>query len=126
MNTPPSIRPLRATDRPAWDVLWAGYLRFYRAELTQEVTDLTFKRLCDRVDGMYAFVAVDGEDRAVGFAHAIAHPSTWSATGYAYLEDLFVSPDVRGGDLARALIETTAQEARERGLDRLYWQTQSY
>lgn len=51
---------------------------------------------------------------------------TWSATSYTYLEDLFVAPAARGGDLARRLIEATAAAARERGSDRLYWQTQQY
>lgn len=120
------IRLLRATDRPAWDVLWAGYLRFYRAELDPVVTDLTFRRLCDQEDGMFGLVAVDGDDRPVGLSHAIVHPSTWSATGYTYLEDLFVSPSARGGDLARKLIDATAAAGRERGSDRLYWQTQQY
>lgn len=120
------IRELRATDRPAWDELWAGYLRFYRGELDAAVTDLTFRRLCDGVDGMFGLVAVDGDDRPVGLSHAIVHPSTWSATSYTYLEDLFVSPAARGGDVARRLIEATAAAARERGSERLYWQTQQY
>jgi len=120
------IRALRATDRDAWDELWAGYLRFYRVDLDQVVTDLTFRRLCDEEAGMFGLVGVDEHDEPVGFAHAVVHPSTWSATGYTYLEDLFVAPSARGGDLARRLIETTAAAGRERGSDRLYWQTQQF
>jgi hypothetical protein len=35
------IRPLEARDRDGWGRLWAGYLRFYRAEVANEVTEGT-------------------------------------------------------------------------------------
>ena len=121
-----SIRPLRAGDRAVWDELWAAYLRFYRAALDADVSDRTFGRLCDERDGLFGLVAVDADDRPVGLAHAIVHPSTWSAAGATYLEDLYVAPAARGGDVARALIEATAAAGRERGSDRLYWLTQQF
>ncbi|WP_210493715.1 GNAT family N-acetyltransferase [Patulibacter sp. SYSU D01012] len=127
MSTPaPSVRPLRPADREAWQALWDGYLRFYREDLDPHVTDVTFGRLCAGEDAMFGLVAVDGEDRPVGFAHALLHGSTWSPAGYCYLEDLFVGPAARGGAAGRALIDATAAEARRRGATKLYWHTQSY
>ena len=52
------------------------------------------------------------------------HRSTWSPTCYAYLEDLFVDPAVRGTGAGRALIEAAAREAEARSATRLYWMTQ--
>lgn len=126
METNVKIRPLQAADRTAWDELWQGYLGFYRGELTAEVTDATFRRLAAGEDGMFGLVAEDGSGRVVGFSHAIVHPSTWAASGYCYLEDLFVSPAARGADAGRKLIEATDAAARERGCERLYWQTQQF
>lgn len=126
MSTSPEIRPLRTDDRPAWDELWDGYLRFYRHELDAAVTDATFARLCERRDGMFGLVAAAADGTLLGFSHAIVHPSTWSQTGSAYLEDLFVSAAARGTGAGRALIEATAAAAQERGCDRLYWQTQQF
>ena len=33
-----TVRQLRPDDRVTWTELWAGYLRFYRAEVAAEVT----------------------------------------------------------------------------------------
>lgn len=123
-----TIRELRRGDYDGWIELWSGYLRFYRAEIAQQVTAATFERLCDATGGMFALVAVqDGESgRPVGLAHSVVHPSTWSTTGYCYLEDLFVAREARGGDVARSLIEATVAAARERGVQRVYWHTQQF
>jgi GNAT superfamily N-acetyltransferase len=121
-----AIRELRREDRGSWMELWRGYLSFYREEISDEVTTATFERLCAAADGMFALVAVDADGRLLGFAHSVVHPSTWSLTGYCYLEDLFVARDARGGGTARSLIDATAAAARERGVQRLYWHTQQF
>jgi GNAT superfamily N-acetyltransferase len=121
-----TIRELRREDHDGWIELWSGYLRFYRVELTEQVTRTTFERLCDAADGMFALLAVDSREQPVGFAHSVVHPSTWALEGYCYLEDLFVAPPARGGDLASRLIDATAARARERGVARLYWHTQQF
>lgn len=126
MSTNETIRELRGDDRARWDELWAGYLAFYRQQLAAEVTEATFRRLCAGEEGMFGLVALDGGGVPVGFAHGIVHPSTWTTTGDCYLEDLFVAPAARGGDIGRRLIEATAAAAVERGSSRLYWHTQQY
>ena len=82
-----SIRELRASDRAAWDVLWAGYLSYYECDLAQEITEVLWRRLMDPADQPYGLVAVDGGE-IVGFVHYHFHLSTWSVVGYCYLEDL--------------------------------------
>jgi GNAT superfamily N-acetyltransferase len=121
-----AVRPLRPDDRPAWGVLWDGYLRFYREDLDPATTEVSFERLCCGEDAMFGLVACDADDRPVGLAHAIIHPSTWAPTGYCYLEDLYVDPSARGGDVGRLLIDAVAADALRRGSGHLYWQTQAY
>jgi GNAT superfamily N-acetyltransferase len=121
-----TVRRLEDRDRKRWLELWAGYLHFYRAELSDEVTELTFVRLRDGADGLLGLVATDGDGRLVGFAHLVFHPSTWSSTGYCYLEDLYVDRSARGGGVSRALFEATYAEARARGADKTYWHTQQF
>jgi GNAT superfamily N-acetyltransferase len=116
------IRELRATDRAAWDVLWNGYLQFYRHDLEQGITELLWRRLLDAADQPYGLVAVAG-DEIVGFVHYHFHLSTWSVAGYCYLEDLFVSPAARGQGAGRALIEAVYRAADARGATRVYWHT---
>ena len=122
------IRELRREDHDGWAELWSGYLHFYRAEISEQVTAKTFERLCEETDGMFALVAVDDGARGgpLGLAHSVVHPSTWSLTGYCYLEDLFVARAARGSGVAKQLIDATAAAARERGAERLYWHTQQF
>ncbi len=120
------VRRLRRADADEWHGLWDGYIAFYRASVPEDVTELTFQRLCDGDRGMVGLVAVDGDDRPIGLAHLVLHGSTWSSVGYCYLEDLYVDPKHRGGAAARALVDAVYLEARERGADRLYWHTQSF
>jgi GNAT superfamily N-acetyltransferase len=66
------------------------------------------------------------DGRLVGFAHYLFHPSTWSETGYCYLEDLFTAPEARGRGVGRALIEAVAAAEAGAGATRLYWHTQEF
>jgi GNAT superfamily N-acetyltransferase len=120
------IRPIEKVDFDSWRVLWQGYLRFYRASLTEETTINTYKRLVSQLYGLLGLVAVNEDSELVGFAHLVFHPSTWSTEPYCYLEDLFVSPLARGGSTATELILATYEEADRRGAARTYWHTQQY
>ena len=118
------VRELRASDRAAWDRLWAGYLEFYEHDLEPEITEWLWRRLLDPADQPYAFVAIDG-DALVGFVHYHFHLSTWSVGGYCYLEDLYVSAAARGKGAGRALIDAVYRAADDRGATRVYWHTQA-
>jgi GNAT superfamily N-acetyltransferase len=125
VTSTPRVRRLRREDRAHWDDLWQRYLRFYRTPLADEVSDHTFERLCAG-DDLVALVAVDDSDRAVGLAHLVFHPSTWTTQPYCYLEDLYVHPDHRGARIAHELFDAVSGTARERGAARVYWLTQQY
>jgi len=120
------IRELRQQDRAAWDELWAGYLRFYRAELTLEVTDQTFARMTERRDGCFGLAAEAADGTLVGFTHCVLHPTTWSQGGTCYLEDLYVDPRHRGTGAAQALIEASGERSHAAGAETLYWHTQAF
>jgi ribosomal protein S18 acetylase RimI-like enzyme len=117
-----TVRDLRAADRAAWDRLWQGYLDFYKEALDPAISDLTFARLIDGEHPFFGLVA-EQQGQLVGLVNSLVHPSTWSRQGYCYLEDLYVSADVRGGGVGRALIEAVYARADQLGLDRVYWVT---
>ena len=118
-----NIRPLKASDREAWEALFRGYINFYEAKVPDEVIDVTWQRLLKQEDGLLGLVAVDDDDHPIGLAHALFHPSTWSPTTYCYLEDLYVDRDVRRHGTGRALIKAIYEEADKRGATRTYWAT---
>ncbi len=121
----PEIRTLRLEDRPQWDRLWRGYLRFYRHHLAQDLTEATFKRLSDPSCQPHGLVAEQG-GKLLGLAHYLFHPSTWSTTDVCYLEDLFVDPQSRGAGVGRALIRAVYSAADRQGAGSVYWMTQEF
>ena len=122
---PATIRPLTPADEAGWRRLWAAYLRFYRAEVSEEVTAATFARLLDPASGMGGLVAED-DGGIVGICNYVLHASTWSQAPTCYLQDLYVDPAARGSGAARALILDCEAVARARGCFRLYWLTQEF
>ncbi|MFK0334963.1 GNAT family N-acetyltransferase [Rhizobium sp. NPDC090275] len=118
-----TIRPLKPSDRSAWEPLWTGYQRFYEVAIPEETTDLTWGRFHDPAEPMHALGAFDGDGRLVGIVHAIFHRSTWLPKWTCYLQDLYVDDSQRGLGTGAALIEAVADLAREHGAGRLYWMT---
>lgn len=121
----PLIRPAEPRDEADWRRLWAGYLDFYRAEVSEKVTAATWARLLDADSDMACLVA-EAEGRVIGICNYVFHGSTWSVQPVCYLQDLFVDPAARGGGAARSLILACEQAARDAGAFRLYWHTQEY
>jgi len=118
------VRPLEPADHPAWLELWRGYLTFYQADIPHEVTALTWARFLDPAEPIHAAVAIPSESAPpIGLVHWLTHRSTWARTSYAYLEDLFVAPGVRGGGVGRALIEHVYAEAKAQDCTQVYWLT---
>lgn len=116
------IRPLSGVDFAAWSPLWHGYLTFYNASINDDVTRHSFARLTGDHPCMGGFLAWQ-DGKAVGMVNWIVHPSTWTVGDYCYLQDLFVSPDLRGGGVGKQLIEAVYAAARARGCSRVYWLT---
>lgn len=117
------VRQLAASDKPAWQEHWAKYLEFYQQELAQEVTDGLFDRLL--APGSHSALVAEKDGRIVGFVHYLFHDSSWSLDQVCYLEDLYVSPEVRGGGAGRKLIEAVYAAAdKEPGANgKVYWHT---
>lgn len=122
-----TIRRLQPGDKKAWLPLFKAYIAFYKATVADDVIEETWTRLMSGVEGFHiGFVAVDATDTPIGLAHLLFHRSTWSKTWYCYLEDLFVSPDIRAKGIGRRLIEAVYSEAEKRGATRTYWTTQEF
>jgi GNAT superfamily N-acetyltransferase len=109
----------RPEDRTARQTLFAGYHEFYgRPDWPAEGFDRTWQviRAGDRIHALIARL----DDRLVGLAHFLVHPSTTSAD-VCYLQDLYTVPEARGRGVARALIAAVEEWARARGCPRVYW-----
>lgn len=121
---PITVKALEAADEARWRTLFDGYIAFYRESVPRDVIDLTWQRLVTGAGGMAGLVALDEAGNVIGLANLVFHHSTWSATQYCYLEDLYVDPLVRGRGAGQALIEAAYALADAHGASRTYWATQ--
>jgi len=119
-----TIRAALPSDERVWRQLWRGYSDFYQVDLSDEVTNRTWKRILDPDSAVMCIVAeIDGQ--VYGFANCVVHENTWETQPVCYLEDLYVTPAARGRGLARALIEWLRNAMRAEGWARIYWVTQA-
>jgi GNAT superfamily N-acetyltransferase len=116
-----AIGRLDPADRADWEVLFRGYIDFYRRTLPQEMYDRAWGEF-QAGARMHALGAKLG-GRLVGIAHFLVHANI-TAPDVCYLQDLFTAPDARGQGVGRALIGAVADWARGQSCSRLYWSTQ--
>lgn len=117
------IKPATAADHDQWLPLWQAYLTFYKTELPAEVSESTWQRFLDPAEPTQLAIAWQA-DKAVGIVQFIYHRSNWSIGNSCYLQDLFVSPDVRGTGAGRLLIEHVYATARDNDCTKVHWLTQ--
>jgi GNAT superfamily N-acetyltransferase len=70
-------------------------------------------------------IVAEVEGEVVGFANCVVHENTWETQAVCYLEDLFVTPGVRGQGVGAALLEWLRNAMRAEGWARLYWTTRA-
>lgn len=117
LHTLVSVRRVAHEDFEQWLEYWKAYQAFYEVELSAQATEATWRRFFDEGEPMHCAVATDGS-RLHGIVNFLYHRSTWAAQDVCYLEDLYVSPDVRGQQIGKQLIEYVRRQAEERAAAR--------
>lgn len=115
------IRAAGPADVPAIYQLIRDLADYERA--LAEVTgteDELFRSLFGPTPAVFAHVA-EHEGTVVGFALWFLNYSTWLCQHGIYLEDLYVTPELRGHGYGRALLAELAALCVQRGYGRLEW-----
>jgi GNAT superfamily N-acetyltransferase len=117
------IAPIAAEEFDELLPLIAAYQRFYEVEEIDEERNRAFFRrfLAPSEDGL--LLGARGERQLFGYACLYWHFSSLEATECVLLNDLYVVESARGRGVGRALIEATAEIARERGVPFVEWST---
>jgi GNAT superfamily N-acetyltransferase len=117
------IAPVSADQLEELLPLIAAYQRFYEvADIDEERNRAFFRRfLAPSEHGL--LLGARAEGRLVGHACLYWHKNSLLAAETVLLYDLFVVPEARGRGVGRALIEASAEVARERGAAQLEWST---
>ncbi len=76
------------------------------------------------VNGLLALsVGDDGSENACGLAHVRRMPSPLRGSYVGFLDDLFVDPLFRGGDIGKKLFDAISEHGRQRGWPIIRWIT---
>ncbi|WP_342625220.1 GNAT family N-acetyltransferase [Pseudomonas alkylphenolica] len=118
---PLHIRPARRDDAArilAFITELADYERA-RHEVIASVADIERTLFDDGAKALSLICERDG--KAIGYAVYFYSYSTWLGRNGIYLEDLYITPDQRGGGAGKQLLRHIAIEACENGCGRLEW-----
>jgi GNAT superfamily N-acetyltransferase len=115
------IRSARPDDVPAIYRLIRELAEYERSldEVTSSEDDL-LRALFAAQPAVFAHVA-EHDGRVAGFALWFVNYSTWLGRHGIYLEDLYVTPELRGQGLGQALLAELAAVCVQRGYGRLEW-----
>jgi GNAT superfamily N-acetyltransferase len=120
------IRPLAPGDMAAWRPLWAAYLAFYDAGVTEAIYQSSFARMTDPAVTDYNGLVAEQNGQIVGIVHYIYHLHGWRLEKVCYLQDLYVAESARNQGIAEALIRAVYAQADAAGCPSVYWTTQEH
>ena len=122
-----SVRAATNDDLPAVLPLVRAYCEFYETT-PEQAPDQGLEEMCRALvaapdgEGMLLVAEDDGAE-VVGFVACGWKWSSLRAARVAVMEDLFVSPEARGGGHGRELILACAERARANGAVAVEWVT---
>jgi GNAT superfamily N-acetyltransferase len=117
-----SIDTVSTTDLADLMPMLRAYCDFYRVDPPDDRLRALSTTLIDNPDEGVQLIA-RGQDGPLGFATIYWTWQTLSACRVGVLNDLFVVPAARGTGAGRALIERGRALCRERGAEKLVWET---
>ncbi|WP_027858688.1 GNAT family N-acetyltransferase [Marinobacterium jannaschii] len=88
-------------------------------EVKASVADIEQSLFAESATARALVCEQDGE--AIGYAVYFYNYSTWQGCNGLYLEDLYISPEKRGGGAGKAMLQRLAAIAVENGCGRFEW-----
>lgn len=117
-----TVRKAKSTDVAAITLLIREFAEFEKLAEWCEVTEADLREaIFGGQEFVQALVAMDG-NRYVGYALYFPVFKSFRGERSIFLEDLYVTPDLRGNGLGLVMLREVAKFAKEQGFTRLDWQ----
>ncbi len=119
-----TIRELQAADKQSWKHLFDAYADFYSVILPDDCSDDVWSWIFDDNEPFWCSVAVNEQDKPVGFVQYQLMHRSLGGSKVCYLSDLFVDPHCRQSGTGKALIDHVIGFAKQKGIVNVRWLTQ--
>ena len=104
-----------------WRRLYQSYAEFYKTSLSDNTAKIVWQWI---IKGhIRALAAQDNLGALVGIAHWQKILRPLHGTSIAYLHDLYVAPETRGGGVGEKLIIAASADAHKEGYKTMRWAT---
>jgi GNAT superfamily N-acetyltransferase len=115
-----TIAKLTPADHGDWRKLWLEWQHYLSGILSEETNARAWSLLTKDGSGLFGLIArQDGE--ALGIAHASITPFAWAGGPIIYLQDLFVTKQIRGQGVGHALLSAVYDLADDMGAAQVFW-----
>jgi GNAT superfamily N-acetyltransferase len=111
----------RADEYPAWRALFAEYALSQRITMNDKAFERVWGWILDPQHPVSCLVIRDRDNTPVALAHYREFPCPLGASVGCFLDDLYVTPAVRGNGIAGLLLDALTVLARERGWHVVRW-----
>ena len=118
-----SVYPLVDDDREQWEVLYQGYATFYQVPMNDQILDTVWGWIHDDDNAFYGLIAKDENGKALGLMHCRQMASPLRGALVGFLDDLFVTPEVRGQGVVEELYAALKQLGKQQGWPFIRWIT---
>ena len=108
-------------DETDWRNLWAEWQRHMSGDVPPHITGQTWKLVMSEGSGLHALIARDAPGRAIGFANVSMTAFAWTAAPILFLQDFFVTADMRGRGVGRELLKGVYDFGDRLGAGQVFW-----
>ncbi|GAA2616549.1 N-acetyltransferase family protein [Streptomyces tubercidicus] len=118
-----SVSPATEGDYAHWRKLYQGYADFYGKEMPESRAERVWSWIMNPEHEVHCILVRDEAGAPVGLAHYRPFARPLTATTGGFLDDLFVTPELRGSGAVDALFTRLREITAERGWSVLRWIT---
>jgi GNAT superfamily N-acetyltransferase len=120
------VTDLDMTDRSAWERLYVGYADFYETSMPPHKLATVWAWLHDPAHDLSAVVVrAEPNGAPVGLAQYRPFARPLRGSVGCFLDDLFVTPELRGQGAAQALLAELRRRSAANGWDVVRWITRA-
>jgi len=118
-----SVSKIKIDDKNEWEDLYKKYASFYSMDMPQATLDLVWSWIHDEAFPFYGLAAREADNHLIGIGHYRAMPSPLRGAMVGFLDDLYISPECRGGSAVRTIFDYLRLECRANGWLFMRWIT---